>query len=178
MTVRTTLECAGKIGVFSSRSQGVQWHLGAVGTADGLRAIVDPALIALTRKQTAVTRVLEERMVGRSKIRRVLPGETKSDRSIRVEKARADVFAATKCRTAAVAARAWAPVARDRARRYVMASMEWLEGIIITEQPFTGDHQTFDYATGTGARQSLSSRRLPRRSKRKLRSRPKVTSFR
>jgi DMSO/TMAO reductase YedYZ molybdopterin-dependent catalytic subunit len=74
------------------------------------------------------------------------PGELKFARSIPVEKARADVLLAYKMNGGELPPEHGFPVRAIVPGWYAMASVKWLERIIITEQPFTGYYQTMDYA--------------------------------
>ena len=74
------------------------------------------------------------------------PGQLKFARSIPIEKARADVLVAYKMNGSDLAPQHGFPVRAIVPGWYAMASIKWLQRIIVTDQPFTGYYQTIDYA--------------------------------
>jgi DMSO/TMAO reductase YedYZ molybdopterin-dependent catalytic subunit len=67
-------------------------------------------------------------------------------RSIPLEKARADVLLAYKMNGGELPAQHGFPVRAIVPGWYGMASIKWLQRIIVTDEPFTGYYQTIDYA--------------------------------
>jgi DMSO/TMAO reductase YedYZ molybdopterin-dependent catalytic subunit len=100
-----TLECAGNNRNFlEPKVKGVQWHLGAVSTAEWTGVPLSVLLDRAVPKPNACDVVLEGADHGILDDPRSPPGELKFARSIPLEKARGDVLLAYK----------WFPVARRR----------------------------------------------------------------
>jgi DMSO/TMAO reductase YedYZ molybdopterin-dependent catalytic subunit len=74
------------------------------------------------------------------------PGKLHFARSIPLEKARADVLLAYKMNGEELPPQNGFPVRAIVPGWYAMASIKWLQRIIVTEQAFTGYYQTIDYA--------------------------------
>src|SRR5213592_651931 len=74
------------------------------------------------------------------------PGELKFARSIPLAKARADVLLAYKMNGRELPPEHGFPLRAIVPGWYAMASVKWLQRIIVTDQPFTGYYQTIDYA--------------------------------
>jgi len=74
------------------------------------------------------------------------PGELTFSRSVPLEKARRDVLLAYKMNGQDLPAQHGFPVRAIVPGWYAMASVKWLQRIIVTEHPFTGYYQTLDYA--------------------------------
>ena len=74
------------------------------------------------------------------------PGELKFARSIPVAKARANVLLAYKMNGRELPPEHGFPLRAIVPGWYAMASIKWLQRIIVTDQPFTGYYQTIDYA--------------------------------
>ena len=73
-------------------------------------------------------------------------GELKFARSIPLEKARRDVLLAYKMNGNDLPPEHGFPVRAIVPGWYAMASIKWLQRIIVTDRPFTGYYQTLDYA--------------------------------
>src|SRR5438270_704682 len=73
-------------------------------------------------------------------------GELKFARSIPLSKARADVLLAYKMNGSELPPEHGFPMRAIVPGWYAMASVKWLQRIIITDRPFTGYYQTMDYA--------------------------------
>jgi DMSO/TMAO reductase YedYZ molybdopterin-dependent catalytic subunit len=147
VTVPATLECAGNNRSFlEPKVKGVQWDLGAVGTAEWTGV---PLLILLDRagvKTNGCHVILEGADGGMLEDPKSPPGELKFARSIPVAKARADVLLAYKMNGRELPPEHGFPVRAIVPGWYAMASVKWLQRVIVTEQPFTGYYQTIDYA--------------------------------
>ena len=147
VTIPATLECAGNNRSFlEPKVKGVQWHLGAVGTAEWTGV---PLSILLDRTQAKTNGrhvVLEGADGGMLEDPKSPPGELKFARSIPVAKARADVLLAYKMNGRELPPEHGFPLRAIVPGWYAMASVKWLQRIIVTEQPFTGYYQTIDYA--------------------------------
>src|SRR6266576_4654423 len=97
MTVPVTLECAGNNRNFlEPKVKGVQWRLGAVGTAEWTGVRLSMLLDRAGVKPNACEVVLEGADGGMLEDPKSPPGELKFARSIPLEKARRDVLLAYK----------------------------------------------------------------------------------
>src|SRR5947207_2688604 len=74
------------------------------------------------------------------------PGQLRFARSIPLGKARADVLLAYKMNGSELPPQHGFPLRAIVPGWYAMASIKWLQRIIITDRPFTGYYQTMDYA--------------------------------
>jgi DMSO/TMAO reductase YedYZ molybdopterin-dependent catalytic subunit len=142
-----TLECAGKNRNFlKPKVKGVQWRLGAVGTAEWsgvpLSTLIDRAI----PKPNAREVILEGTDCGMLEDSKSPPGELKFARSIPLEKARRDVLLAYKMNGFDLPPEHGFPLRAIVPGWYAMASVKWLQRIIVTDRPFTGYYQTIDYA--------------------------------
>jgi DMSO/TMAO reductase YedYZ molybdopterin-dependent catalytic subunit len=146
-TIPATLECAGNNRNFlEPKVKGVQWGLGAVGTAEWtgvpLSILLDRAGVKSNGRQV----IFEGADGGMLEDPKSPPGELKFARSITLEKARADVLLAYKMNGSDLPPQHGFPVRAIVPGWYAMASIKWLQRIIFTDQPFTGYYQTIDYA--------------------------------
>jgi DMSO/TMAO reductase YedYZ molybdopterin-dependent catalytic subunit len=126
--------------------KGVQWGLGAVGTAEWTGVPLSILLDRAHAKTNGRHVVLEGADGGMLEDPKSPPGELKFARSIPVEKARADVLLAYKMNGRELPPEHGFPVRAIVPGWYAMASIKWLQRIIVTERPFTGYYQTIDYA--------------------------------
>lgn len=149
-----TLECAGNSRVFLSPPvEGVQWRLGAIGTAEWtgvpLSALLDRAVLL----DQACEVVFEGADRGVPKEKPLPPGEIKYSRSVPVSKAR-DVLIAYAMNGENLSPDHGYPLRALVPGHYGMASVKWLSDIHVTTSPFQGYFQTTDYAwwdeNGTG----------------------------
>jgi DMSO/TMAO reductase YedYZ molybdopterin-dependent catalytic subunit len=154
-TITTTLECAGNGRVFLvPKVKGVQWELGAVGNAEwtGIRL---GDLMELTKIREGAHEVILE---GADKGTIAEPprpaGEIHFARSVPIAKAMNDVLLAFEMNGHALTPAHGFPLRAVVPGWYGMASIKWLQRIIVTEEPFNGYYQTVDYAfwkrNGTG----------------------------
>src|SRR5437899_3250788 len=147
MTVPVTLECAGNNRRFlEPKVKGVQWRLGAVGTAEWTGVPLSVLLDRAGVKPSACEVILEGTDGGVLEDPKSPPGQLRFARSIPLEKARADVLLAYKMNGADLPPEHGFPVRAIVPGWYAMASIKWLQRVIITDQPFTGYYQTIDYA--------------------------------
>jgi DMSO/TMAO reductase YedYZ molybdopterin-dependent catalytic subunit len=147
VTIPVTLECAGNNRNFlEPKVKGVQWGLGAVGTAEWtgvpLSALLDRALVRAQAREI----ILEGADGGILEDPKSPPGELKFARSIPLSKARADVLLAYKMNGSDLPPEHGFPLRAVVPGWYAMASVKWLQRIVVTDQPFTGYYQTMDYA--------------------------------
>ncbi|HEY6154362.1 MAG TPA: sulfite oxidase [Candidatus Udaeobacter sp.] len=147
VTIPATLECAGNNRNFlEPKVKGVQWHLGAVGNAEWTGVSLSALLDRAVPKKTACEVVLEGTDHGILEDPKSPPGGLKFARSIPIKKARGDVLLAYKMNGADLPPEHGFPVRAIVPGWYAMASVKWLQRIIVIERPFTGYYQTIDYA--------------------------------
>jgi DMSO/TMAO reductase YedYZ molybdopterin-dependent catalytic subunit len=147
VTSPVTLECAGNNRNFlEPKVKGVQWGLGAVGTAEwtgvSLSALLDRAVVRPNAREV----VLEGADHGMLDDPKSPPGELTFARSIPLEKAQRDVLLAYRMNGEDLRPEHGFPLRAIVPGWYAMASIKWLQRIIVTDQPFTGYYQTLDYA--------------------------------
>jgi DMSO/TMAO reductase YedYZ molybdopterin-dependent catalytic subunit len=147
LTIPVTLECAGNNRNFlEPKVKGVQWGLGAVGTAEWtgvpLSVLLDRALVRPQGREI----ILEGADGGILDDPKSPPGELRFARSIPLSKARADVLLAYKMNGSDLPAEHGFPLRAIVPGWYAMASVKWLQRIVVIDQPFTGYYQTIDYA--------------------------------
>jgi DMSO/TMAO reductase YedYZ molybdopterin-dependent catalytic subunit len=146
-SIAATLECAGNNRIFlDPKVKGVQWGLGAVGNAEWTGV---PLSILLDRsgiKANAQEVILEGADGGTLEDPKGPSGELRFARSIPLAKARNDVLLAYKMNAVDLAPEHGFPLRAIVPGWYAMASIKWLERIIVTDKPFTGYYQTLDYA--------------------------------
>jgi DMSO/TMAO reductase YedYZ molybdopterin-dependent catalytic subunit len=146
-TAPVTLECAGNNRNFlEPKVKGVQWRLGAVGTAEWTGVLLSALLDRSIPKPNALEVVLEGGDCGIFEDPKSPPGELKFARSIPLEKARRDVLLAYKMNGEDLLPEHGFPLRAIVPGWYAMASVKWLQRIIVTDRPFTGYYQTIDYA--------------------------------
>ena len=147
VTIPVTLECAGNNRSFlEPKVKGVQWALGAVGTAKWTGVPLSNLLNRARVKVSACEVVLEGADGGMLEDPKSPPGKLHFARSIPLEKARADVLLAYKMNGEELPPQNGFPVRAIVPGWYAMASVKWLQRIIVTDEPFTGYYQTVDYA--------------------------------
>jgi DMSO/TMAO reductase YedYZ molybdopterin-dependent catalytic subunit len=147
MTTPVTLECAGNSRNFLEPNvKGVQWRLGAVGTAEWTGLPLSVLLDRAGVKPSAREVILEGTDGGILEDPKSPPGQLHFARSIPVEKARADVLLAYKMNGSDLPPEHGFPVRAIVPGWYAMASIKWLQRIIVMDEPFTGYYQTIDYA--------------------------------
>jgi DMSO/TMAO reductase YedYZ molybdopterin-dependent catalytic subunit len=147
-TVAVTLECAGNGRSFlSPKSKGVQWSLGAVGTAEWtgvpLAAVLDRAGV----RDKAVDVVLEGGDRGEPKNEPKPSGPLPFARGLPLAKAlKPEVLLAYKMNGGPLPPNHGSPVRAVVGGWYGMASVKWLTRVVVTDRPFLGYDQTVDYA--------------------------------
>ena len=147
VTAPVTLECAGNNRSFlEPKVKGVQWHLGAVSTAEWTGVRLSTLLDRASPKPNACEVILEGADCGMLEDPKSPPGELTFARSIPLEKARRDVLLAYKMNGDDLPPEHGFPVRAIVPGWYAMASVKWLQRIIVTDRPFTGYYQTIDYA--------------------------------
>lgn len=148
VTKPLTLECAGNGRVFLIPQQrGLQWGIGAVGTAEWggvpLGAVLERAKV----KPGAVEVVLVGADRGAITADPPSPGVIPFDRAIPIAKAKKDeCILATTMNGEPLAPSHGAPVRAVIGGWYGMASVKWLTNIVVVEKPYAGFWQTMDYS--------------------------------
>ena len=145
-TIPATLECAGNNRSFlDQKVKGVQWGLGAVGNAEWTGVPLSTLLERAAIKSNAREIVLEGADRGHLDDPKSPRGEINFARSIPLQKA-ADVLLAYKMNNAELPPEHGFPMRAIVPGWYAVASIKWLQRIIIIDKPFNGYYQTLDYA--------------------------------
>jgi DMSO/TMAO reductase YedYZ molybdopterin-dependent catalytic subunit len=126
--------------------KGVQWGLGAVGTAEWTGVPLSILLEPTGVKASACEVILEGTDQGMLGDAKSPSGILKFARSIPLAKARSDVLLAYKMNGDDLPPQHGFPLRAIVPGWYAMASIKWLQRIIVTNEPFTGYYQTMDYA--------------------------------
>ncbi|MBS1804437.1 MAG: sulfite oxidase [Acidobacteria bacterium] len=154
-TRAATMECAGNSRVFLPPPvDGVQWQLGAIGTAEWTGVPLSALLDRAGLNDRACEVVFEGADHGKAKEKPAPHGEIRYARSIPVGKA-ADVLIAYAMNGEDLSPEHGYPLRAVVPGHYGMASVKWLTAIRVTTKPFQGYFQTTDYAywdeDGTGS---------------------------
>src|SRR5713101_1797750 len=146
LTVPVTLECAGNNRNFlEPKVKGVQWGLGAVGNAEWIGVPLSILLDRAKVKPAAREVILEGADRGKLEDPKSPAGDLNFARSIPLEKAN-DVLLAYKMNDVDLPPEHGFPLRAIVPGWYAMASIKWLQRIIVTDRPFNGYYQTLDYA--------------------------------
>jgi DMSO/TMAO reductase YedYZ molybdopterin-dependent catalytic subunit len=146
-TIAPTLECAGNNRIFlEPKVKGVQWGLGAVGTAEWTGVPLSILLDRAEVKPKGREVVLEGTDGGVLEEPKRPSGKVQFARSVPLAKARADVLLAYKMNGNELPQQHGFPLRAIVPGWYAMASIKWLQRIIVTDKAFTGYYQTMDYA--------------------------------
>ncbi len=142
-----TLECAGNSRSFlTPRESGVQWALGAVGTAEWTGVPLRELLNRAQPMDGAREVVLEGADRGKPLNEPKPGGSIRFARSLPIQKAmEAEVIAAYKMNGDELAPEHGYPVRAIVPGYYAMASVKWLTQIRVTRDPFQGYWQTTEY---------------------------------
>lgn len=137
------LECAGNGRAYlEPKAKGVQWELGAVGTAEWTGVPLSALLRRAGVRPEAVEVILEGTDEGEVAER---PGRIHFARSVPLEKARRDVLLATHMNGKELPPAHGFPVRAIVPGWYGVSSVKWLRRIVVTERPFRGYFQSVDY---------------------------------
>jgi DMSO/TMAO reductase YedYZ molybdopterin-dependent catalytic subunit len=147
MTIPVTMECAGNNRNFlEPKVKGVQWGLGAVGNAEWtgvpLSILLDRAVVRSNAREV----ILEGADHGILDDPKGPPGELRFSRSVPLAKAQRDVLLAYRMNGNDLPPEHGFPLRAVVPGWYAVASIKWLQRIIVTSQPFTGYYQTIDYS--------------------------------
>ena len=147
-TQTVTLECAGNARAFlSPKTKGVQWELGAVSTAEWTGVPLAAVLERAGVRPGAVEVILEGADRGEPKNEPKPPGPLSFARSLPLGKAlQPEVLLAHRMNGAALPAAHGFPLRGVVGGWYGMASVKWLERLVVTDRPFLGYDQSVDYA--------------------------------
>src|SRR5205807_5681007 len=144
--VPVTFECAGNNRNFlEAKVKGVQWGLGAVGNAEWTGVPLSILLDRAGVKSTAREIILEGADRGKPEDPKSPPGEMNFARSIPMKKA-SDVLLAYKMNDVDLPAENGFPVRAIVPGWYAVASIKWVQRIIVTDKIFNGYYQTLDYS--------------------------------
>jgi DMSO/TMAO reductase YedYZ molybdopterin-dependent catalytic subunit len=146
-TIPITLECAGNNRNFlEPKVKGVQWGLGAVGTAEWTGVPLSILLDGAEVKPEAREVILEGADGGALEEPKRPPGKVRFARSIPLAKARTDVLLAYQMNGNDLLPQHGFPLRSIVPGWYAMASIKWLQRIIVTDRSFSGYYQTLDYS--------------------------------
>ncbi len=144
--IPVTLECAGNNRNFlEPKVEGVRWELGAVGNAEWTGVPLSILLDRAGVKSTAREIILEGADRGKPEDPKSPPGEMNFARSTPMKKA-SDVLLAYKMNDVDLPAENGFPVRAIVPGWYAVASIKWLQRIIVTDKIFNGYYQTLDYS--------------------------------
>jgi DMSO/TMAO reductase YedYZ molybdopterin-dependent catalytic subunit len=142
-----TLECAGNNRIFlEPKVKGVQWELGAVGNAEWAGVPLATLLKRAEPKRGALEIILEGADRGEAAESKAPNGAIQFARSIPLAKAIDDVLLAHKMNGEELLPEHGFPLRAIVPGWYAMASIKWLQRIIVIDRPFNGYYQTLDYA--------------------------------
>jgi len=140
------LECAGNSrGFLEPKVKGVQWRIGGVGNAEWAGVPLSALLERGGVKTSALEIIFEGADRGRLEDPKSPRGEINFARSIPIGKA-GDVLLAYKMNGVDLPPEHGFPVRAIVPGWYAVASVKWLQRIIVTDKPFGGYYQTHDYA--------------------------------
>jgi DMSO/TMAO reductase YedYZ molybdopterin-dependent catalytic subunit len=146
-TLPATLECAGNSRVFLvPKAKGVQWQLGAVGNAEWTGVSLGDVLRQAGMKSDVREIILEGADSGTIAEPPRPDGKIHFSRSVPKEKAMRDVLLAYKMNGEPLTAAHGYPLRAIVPGWYAMASIKWLQRIIVTQEIYNGYYQTIDYA--------------------------------
>ena len=146
-TIAATLECAGNSRVFLvPKVKGVQWQLGAVGNAEWTGVLLSEILHQAGIRAGASEVILEGADNGTIAEPPRPDGKIHFARSVPKEKAMDDVLLAFQMNGEPLSASHGFPLRAIVPGWYAMASIKWLQRVIVTDKPYNGYYQTVDYA--------------------------------
>ena len=144
--ISATLECAGNGRSFlEPKVEGVRWTVGAISNAEWTGVMLSILLERAGIKSSAREIIFEGADHGNLEDPKAPRGEIQFARSIPLEKAN-DVLLAYKMNDVDLPAEHGFPVRAIVPGWYAVASVKWLQRIIVTDKPFNGYYQTLDYA--------------------------------
>ena len=145
-TIPATMECAGNGRSFlEPKVKGVEWDLGAVGHAEWTGVLLRDLLERAGASSDAVEVILEGADKGAIKEPPRPPGEIRYARSVPIAKAANDVLLAWAMNGEPLTPAHGFPLRAVVPGWFGMASVKWLERVIVTTVPFNGYYQSIDY---------------------------------
>ena len=145
-TIPATMECAGNGRTFlEPKVKGVEWELGAVGNAEWTGVLLRDVLERVGVAEGAVEVILEGADQGPIKEPPRPPGEIRYARSLPMAKAQQDVLLAFAMNGEPLTPAHGFPLRAVVPGWFGMASVKWLERIIVATTPFNGYYQSIDY---------------------------------
>jgi DMSO/TMAO reductase YedYZ molybdopterin-dependent catalytic subunit len=145
-TIAATLECAGNNRIFlEPKVKGVQWALGAVGNASWTGVPLSAVLNRAKVKRGAIEVILEGADEGEVDKTPIPSGRISFSRSLPLGKANADVLLAYEMNGEKLTPAHGFPLRAIVPGWYAMASVKWLQRLIVTATPFNGYYQSLDY---------------------------------
>ena len=145
-TTTATIECAGNgRSHLEPKVKGVAWDIGAVGNAEWTGVLLHDVLARAAISSDAREVVLEGADRGAIKEPPRPPGEIHYARSVPLEKANADVLLAFEMNGEPLPAEHGFPLRAVVPGWFGMASVKWLQRIVVTSEPFNGYYQSIDY---------------------------------
>jgi len=147
-TVKATLECAGNNRIFlNPPAKGVQWALGGASTAEWTGVCLADVLNQAGLKPEAVDVMFEGADCGPVELEPKPIGDIYYARSLPVSKALdPDVLLVFQMNGEELSVSHGFPLRVIVPGWYAMASVKWLNRIIVSDRPFNGYFQTTDYA--------------------------------
>ncbi|MBV9009169.1 MAG: sulfite oxidase [Verrucomicrobia bacterium] len=146
-TMMATLECAGNGRIFlAPKVKGVQWELGAVGNCEWTGIRLSHLLEEAGIRSGAREVILEGADKGTIAELPRPTGEIHFARSVPIAKAMDDVLLALEMNGRPLTPAHGYPLRAIVPGWYGMASVKWLQRIVVTDEPFHGYYQTIDYA--------------------------------
>jgi DMSO/TMAO reductase YedYZ molybdopterin-dependent catalytic subunit len=148
-TVTATLECAGNNRAFLvPKAKGVPWRLGAVGNARWTGVPLAAVLERAGLRDAAAGVILEGADKGELTADARPTGAVHFARGLPIDKARAsDVLLAYAMNGEELPKAHGFPLRAVVPGWYGVASIKWLDRLVVTTRPFNGYFQTFDYST-------------------------------
>jgi DMSO/TMAO reductase YedYZ molybdopterin-dependent catalytic subunit len=145
-TTTATMECAGNgRSRLEPKVKGVAWDIGAVGNAEWTGVLLRDVLERAGCRAGAVEVILEGADRGEIKEAPKPPGEIHYTRSVPLTKAQQNVLLAFAMNGAPLLPEHGFPLRAVVPGWFGMASVKWLQRIVITEAPFNGYYQSIDY---------------------------------
>lgn len=141
-----TMECAGNGRSFlEPKVKGVAWDIGAVGTAEWTGVLLRDVLALASPAKSALEVILEGADRGVIKEPPRPPGEIHYARSLPLQKAMEDVLLAFEMNGEPLTPAHGFPLRAIVPGWFGMASVKWLQRIVVSAAPFNGYYQSIDY---------------------------------
>ena len=145
-TVTATMECAGNgRSHLEPKVKGVQWEIGAVGNANWSGVLLRDLLERTGLQENATEVILEGADRGMIKEPPRPPNEINYARSIPLATARGDVLLALEMNGEPLSPTHGFPLRAVVPGWFGMASVKWLQRIVVSDRPFNGYYERIDY---------------------------------